>query len=163
MLDKNFVISPDSIGVNQVILVRSARAAEILLAEFFPHYTDCVIASADGVYPLDPDLNRETFACLREKGTLAVVVINFESLKNLKLRTERILVLDDLIIGDFTVDPDSKAVCLEVGHERLGFLVHSFFSQWLKIERIENPTFHYKNSNTYSPSRFNWLANVLIG
>jgi hypothetical protein len=147
--------------IDRVVLFADRSGAVAFLANVFPHFTNCLVASADRAYPLDPGLNRALFSALEEKEKIRVAVFQVEALKGISLKSDRIFVMDEILMQDFKRHPTDRAVSLGFTPERVAFLLESYFSQWDKLERIGNASFAYSNFKEFKHESFDWRAALL--
>lgn len=152
---------PDLFPLDRVALFAGRSGAEAFLEKIFPHITNCLVASADGAYPKNPDLKQALFRALAEKEKIRVAVFQVEALKSISLKTDRILVMDDLLMQDFKRHPADRAAALGFTPERLAFFLDSYFSQWDKMERIGNGAFAFANFKEFDQGKFDWRAALL--
>ncbi len=160
-MSQNFIFEMETVAIDRIVLFASAAGAENFLREIFPIFSQCIVASADGIYPKRADLRAAVFAALKNKPDLRVIIFNQSALKNIELKTERILVMDDLIMQDFKDHPAERLVRLELSAEKMAFMMESFFKQWEKMSRIGNVGFAYDNFKEYSKEKFNWKSSLL--
>lgn len=161
--DPNFdpALKSDFLPLDRVVLFLDRSGAEAFLGSVFPHFTNCLVASADRVYPKNPELNAALFLALEKKEKIRVVVFQVEALKNISLKTERILVMDDILMQDFKRHPADRALSLGFTPERLAFLLEAYFTQWDKMERIGSSAFAYSNFKEYRRDKFDWRSSLL--
>jgi hypothetical protein len=161
--DPNFalMLKPDLLPLDRVVLFADRSGAEAFLANVFPHFCHCVVASADRVFPRDPALSAALFRALEEKEKIRVAVFHIEALKKVNLKTDRIFVMDDILMQDFKRHPTDRALSLGFTPERVAFLLDAYFGQWDKMERIGNTAFAYSNFREFKSDGFDWRAALL--
>lgn len=162
-LDPNFglLLKPDLLPLDRVVLFADSIGAEAFLENVFPHFTNCLVASADRVYPKRPELKAALFRALEEKEKIRVAVFQIEALKAVSLKTERIFVMDEILMQDFKRHPTDRASSFGFTPERIAFLLEAYFGQWDKMERIGNSAFAYSNFREFKHEKFDWRASLL--
>jgi hypothetical protein len=159
---KKFDLSPSTWIIDRIILVSDKDAAESFLAHVYPHSSHCLVASADQAYPHDERLRRLVFTSLRENPQVRVVAFSLAAVRQVGVLTERLLILEDLVMQDFKRRPWEKNIRFELDSEKIAFLVETFFRQWEKVLRVANPAFAYRNFKEYRQEDFDWRARLVI-
>jgi hypothetical protein len=162
-LDPNcaLTLKPDLLPLDRVVLFADRSGAEAFLASVFPHFSHCLVASADRAFPRDSGLNLALFHALEQKEKIRVAVFQIEALKKVRLKTDRIFVMDDILMQDFKRHPADRALSLGFTPERVAFLLDAYFGQWDKMERIGNTAFAYSNFKEFKRDEFDWRAALL--
>lgn len=152
---------PDLLPLDRVVLFADSIGAEAFLENVFPHFTNCVVASADRAYPKNPELSAALFLALREKEKIRVAVFQIEALKAVPLKSDRVFVVGDILMQDFKRHPSDRALGFGFTPEKVAFLLDSYFGQWDKMERIGNSAFAYSNFKEFKSENFDWRASLL--
>jgi hypothetical protein len=157
--DPNFDLFPESWSIDRIVLFASRAGAEPYLAKVFPLNCNCIIASADRYFPRHPLLQERVFEALAENSKLRVVLFNASAVRELKIVSDRLLVMDELISQDFKHHPAERLAHLNLTPERISFLVHQFFDQWDKLARQGNSEFGLRNYLEFR--NLDWRADLL--
>lgn len=155
------MLRPDLLPLDRVVLFADRSGAEAFLANVFPHFTNCIVVSVDRIYPKDPALSEAIFLALAENEKIRVAVFQMEALKSLSIKSDRIFVMDDILMQDFKRHPADRALSLAFTPERVAFLLDAYFGQWDKMERIGNSAFAYCNFKEFKREKFDWRASLL--
>lgn len=143
------------------MLFAGGESAAEFLTHVYPLFANCLVASADRAYPKNPVLREKVFAALEDNPKLKVIVFNLEALKAAKVRTERLLVMDELVMQDFRKHPAERERRLELSAEKIVFLIESFFQQWDRMARIGNVGFSYRHFAEFEGPRFDWRVSLV--
>lgn len=159
--DPNYALKPELLPIDRVVLFADKTGAEAFLTNVFPYFTHCLVASADGTYPRDPGLRRQLFRALGENEKIRVAVFQVGALKDISVKSDRIFVMDEILMQDFKRHPTDRAAGFGFTPERVAFLLDSYFGQWDKMERIGNSSFAYSNFREFHHENFDWRAALL--
>jgi hypothetical protein len=156
---------PDSgwVDCTKLVLVKDAAAAAAYQKLLWPIYVNAVLISADGTYPLDADLRARAFATLAEDPHAVIIVFNFDSTKQLSIATNRLLVMDDLLLSSRMRSRHHQRYDLELDCAAVAKIMHSFYSQWNRLEQANNFTESYATFKDYT-SFDGWeFRDILLG
>ena len=154
-------IDQDSILVNRVVLLPEEASASIFMEKIFPLFSTYIVVSEDRAYPKNPDLNRIVFEKIKNDAGLAIVAFGFDSLKAIAPRSDKILVMDDLILDSSTVWKDSEPIRQIWDAHKIAATLRAYFQQWDKLDRIGSCSFRYKNYIGYDREKLGWVMNLL--
>lgn len=156
-----FAFDIKSMAIDRIAIFASQKGADVFLREVYPHYPNVIIVSADGIYPKHSDLKKKVFEAILNKSDLKAIVFNLSALKDIAIKTERILVMDDLIMQDYKDHPAERLLQINFTIDKIIFLMDNFFRQWEKMARIGNINFAYDNFKEYNKDKFDWKRELL--
>jgi hypothetical protein len=159
--DQSFDLKPETWVLDRVLLFHDAKGAHAFLEVVFPRFANCLVVSADGIFPRNPDLAGRVRRALAEKEGVRVAVFGMSALKTIPVKSRRLLVMDELLMQDFKRHPVERGLSLGFTPEKLAFVLENFFSQWDKLERIGNAEFGYSHFSEYNQEKFDWRARLL--
>lgn len=154
--EKKFDLHPDTWAVDRIVLFASAEGAKAFLENVFPHLTNCIVASRDGLFPENEQLKKKVFESIENDERLRLVVFHFAALRDLKLKSDRLLVLDDWILPGFKKYEWERDLAFDFNAEKLAGIIEAFFGQWDKLERIGNVGFAYDQFSEYAGPVDDW-------
>lgn len=137
-------------------------AAETFLEKIFPHNPNVILISADFSYPQDPLFRKQCLEKLAKSKTAMVVVVNPESLKNVSVVSERVLLLDEYLCQDHRSEEEDRELGFSLNEEKIANFLENFFRQWEKIESPGSHTIQYERSIHYR-WRERWPQALLTG
>jgi hypothetical protein len=161
LLFPNCEFQPQTWPLDRIALFSSGEGARTFLAEVFPHFCHCLVVSADGAFPQNPALREAALQALSSDPHVKVLVFGLSALKAVPVLSERLLLMDDLVMQDFRRHGEDRKQGLALTVEKLVFLARSFFLQWEKMARIGNPAFSYRHFAEFDEQRFDWKAQLL--
>lgn len=141
--------TPDLVSIDAIVLVPDAAAAETYFNYVFNLYGAALVVSGDGAYPTDPILAERARAALANNTHLPVVIAGLDAITKVSVVSERILVLDDLILTSFRSNKSYSASDLALDAPKLARVIEAFFAQWGKIERAHSFGFSYRSFRDY--------------
>jgi hypothetical protein len=159
--DQSFELKPETWVLDRVILFRDEAGARVFLDLVYPHFTNCLVVSSDGVFPQKQALADRARVALAEDEGVRIAVFGISALKTVSVKSQRMLVMDELLMQDFKRHPVERALSLGFTPEKLVFVLESFFSQWDRLERIGNAEFGYSQFSEYNQEKFDWRACLL--
>lgn len=157
----SFDFRPSTWNIDRVVLFGEAASADIFLQKVFPYFTNCIVASADRAFPLREDLKHAVFSSLESDPRIRVAVCGLYALQKVKLLTERVIVLDDLLMQDFKKYPTESELGFGFSPQKIAFFIESFFSQWDKMARVGNTSFAYRHFSEYSKPDEDWKRDLV--
>lgn len=147
--------------IDRIALFSNHKNAEAFLTAVFPHNTNCIIVSADGIFPKNAALAQRARLAIAKNNKLKLVVFNILALKDTQPATDRILLLDEILMQDFRNHPADRGVGLSLSAEKLAHLMEKFFTQWDRMHRIGNADFPYHNFKEFKKDLFDWRAELV--
>ncbi len=158
----NLDTEAELLSIDRVVLCDSKAAAEEVLKTIFPIYCDFIVVSSDGHYPIRPALKKKAFERLSNSEDIQVVVLGAGAVQKFKIKSQRLLILDDLLMQTFKKHPAERQAAVEWSPEQLAFLIKTFFLQWSRMPRLHNVSFSYSHFAEFDARRFDWKA-TLVG
>lgn len=155
------MLNSNAINVDRVALFSNATSAQAYLDEVFPWFCHCLIVSADGVFPRNESLRVRAQAELATNKKIKVIVFGATAIKKMNLATERFVVMDDLLMQDLKSHKMDRALGLDFSPAKLANFMENFFSQWDRLQRMNNSDFAYKNFAEYKRELFDWRAELV--
>lgn len=155
-------ISIETIDITNIVLLPNKIAGDLYMEEFYDKFVDIIICTADGEYPIDSRLKEKTLTALENDVKINLIVIGAQSLVNRKVATSKILILDDIIMMDFSKSRLDTISALDLSSFKISSIIKSFCSQGKKMKLGHNLSdlFNYRN---YDTSKFNKLYRLISG
>jgi len=100
----------ESVQINSITILHSEKSAEEFLDKIYPHWTDTIVVSADGVFPKDTKLKNLVIDSLSTNVNLPIVVFGANSLKKITVASTKKLIMDDFFQKDMYRFDDSEIV-----------------------------------------------------
>lgn len=154
-------ISLDSVRINNVVLVADAKSAEIFFSKIFPHFTECYVVSADGVYPENGDLKKYVLDELATSTSIAIVIFGADAYREMNIVSERILVLDRIIADCFSKIKIKSLSKKNFNEFDIIWLMMNFFDQWRIVHRSGNYSYQIRGNQEYVHSKMEWLLDLI--
>ena len=85
--------------IKNIVLCKNEQSARHFLDHVYDHFIDCIVVSADGVYPKNTSLRNKVIFELSTNVKINLIVINADGLNKFKIKTDKILILDDLFLS----------------------------------------------------------------
>ena len=152
---------PDTWNIDRIALFSCSQSADIFMKEVFPHFSHCIVVSADGVYPKNKELSKKARSALEMNFKLKVVVFNITALKSVPVLSERVFLMDELLMQGHRNHPADRDLGFLFSPEQLAYMMERFFTQWDRLLRIGNADFAYKNFLEYRLDDFDWRAGLV--
>ncbi len=160
-LSEKFDLNLDCLQIERIALFSNRKSAQAFIDEVFPVYCNCYLLSAEGDFP-EQRLREKILSELATNSNMRVIVFNALALKKIKIKSEKILILDDLLMQDLRSHRLDRELGLGLTPLKLGHLMESFYSQWDKLHRLNNPEFAFKHFKEFRQHSFDWRA-ALVG
>jgi hypothetical protein len=151
-------VSTNIIPIKNVLLLASDTAAKLYLDRVYDYYTDIIVLSANGGYPTDATLRDRTLAAVKCDTSINLIMLGCDSVTYITPATEKILMLDDLIISDAAANKRKPGMDLD--ERKLALMIRSFVDQDKKLKMGNNFSNGYSNYREYA-SR-GWMHQLLI-
>lgn len=90
----------ESVQINSITILPTEKSAQEFLDKIYPHWTDTIVVSADGVFPKDTTLKNLVIDSLSSNVNLPVVVFGANSLKKITVASTKKLIMDDFFLND---------------------------------------------------------------
>lgn len=155
-------ISIETINISNVILLPNKLAGDLYMKEFYDKYVDVIVCTADGEYPIDSRLKEKTLTALENDVKINLIVIGDQSLVDRKIATKKLLILDDLIMMDFSTSRLDTMSALELDSYKITSIIKNFCTQGKKLKIGYNLS-NVINYKKYNPSKFNSLYTLMSG
>lgn len=155
-------ISIDTVEITNIILLPNKIAGDLYMEKFYDKFVDIVVCTADGEYPVDSRLKEKTLSALENDVKVNLVVIGAQSVVERKIATNKLLILDDIIMLDFSKSRLDALGALDLTAYKLASIIKSFCSQGKKLKLGYNlaDASNYKN---YDAATFNNLYTLISG
>lgn len=160
-LFQNLDAIADLVPVDRIVLFEHASGAETFAEKILPVFNRAIVVSTDTIWPKNDLLAKRAREALRESESVKLVVFGQSALKKLTVRTQRLLIMDDIIMQDFKRHGADRAQGLDLSPPRLAFMIQSFFEQWDKLPRIAHPAFGYAHFCEFKADNFDWRTQLL--
>lgn len=155
------MLNTNAIQVDRIALFAHAASAQAFLDEVFPWFCHCLVVSADGVFPRDESLKARAQEELASNKKIKIIVFGATALKKMNVTSERFVVMDDLLMQDLKSHQMDRALGLDFSPPKLANFMENFFSQWDRLQRMNDSDFAYKNFAEYKKELFDWRADLV--
>lgn len=145
--------SPQFVSTKNIIFFRSGSDVEIYLANVAPYFMDAVLVSADGLYPKDPVVKKKAMDSLSDDPSTVVVVFNTDAFSRMKVATQRILALDNIMINYYRRSSPYHNSRMDLSSVQIAKLISNFVEQWEHISSATNLRIMYSSGKSFSPPR----------
>lgn len=152
-------INFENIKLKNLVVLKNKLSAQLYMTNLYGYYTDVVIYSEDNEFPKNKDFSNYIKEQLEINEKLNILIIGSDSLCNMKIKSDKIFILDDILLSDF----DSTKNKINFDSEKLQILIRSFFEQDKKRKLGYNFSNHYLNSMKYKNKPKNWIFEMLVG
>ena len=124
-----------NINYKNIVLLKTEKTADFFVKELYPYHISYIILTGDNSYPKDKNIRKQVWNTIYSKEDVSIIVIGKESLSKLKkAKTNRIFVLDDLLLCDLLDLESGGALKYYIENRRLNFnkinfinLIYCFF------------------------------------
>lgn len=123
----------DYLRYNTVIILPNRVAADEYLDTIYQYHTDCVIFACDGSYPADTTLRQAVESRIASDPKLSIIIFGAEAALSLNIKSQSILIMDDLIISDLYKVGITAGFGLELTPIKISTIVRSFSEQNKKL------------------------------
>ena len=146
--------------IKNIVICKNKESTEYFLENVYQHFIDCIVVSADKTYPLNPSLNSKVFDALENDNTLNLIVINADSINNLNVKTQKILLLDDIFLSAWRPLPYR----LKITPQETALLISSFCKQTPQIKGETNVTeiFNKQKPSRVDDEQTNWIKGLFV-
>jgi len=157
-VDSEFQQVANITPIKNIVLCKNESSAKHYLDYIYDHNIDVIVASMDGVYPKNKILKDQVDFKLKTDSKLNVILINADSINELKIRTDRILVLDDLFLSAWKPKPYR----FKFSPQQVAFLISAFCKQQSYIKNETNVTEIFQNQkpSTVSDKETDWIKGL---
>jgi hypothetical protein len=90
----------ESVQFNSITILRSEKSAQTFLDKIYPHWTDTIVVTADGVFPKSQQLKEAALSLLSSEDKLPVVVFGATSLESIPVVSSKKLIMDEFLNND---------------------------------------------------------------
>tara|TARA_A100001388_G_C28757590_1_gene495851 strand:+ start:1436 stop:1924 length:489 start_codon:yes stop_codon:yes gene_type:complete len=144
--------------IKNIVLCKNKESAKHFLDYVYNHFIDCIVASADCEYPKNSALKDKVFFELRTNPKINLIVVNADALNNYKIKTQKILVLDDLFQSSFRPLPYK----IKFSPQQIAVVLNSFCKQDSAIKNETNITEIFKNQkpSQVDDDEINWIKGL---
>jgi hypothetical protein len=153
----------ETIELDRFILLPNKVAAEAFLNSIFPHISNCIVVSGDGVFPKHPEVRAKCLVRLAEDKNARVIVFNPETLKKIQVSSDRLLLIDDYLVQDVCWAPEDREYGFQLNPKKVAHFINTFFRQWEKVSGSGNFSFLYRNFNRLKWTESEWKLRLLVG
>lgn len=158
---ETFIFDADSVTPQAFVLLPDRHAADVFMERVYPLLNTCIVGSADRAFPEHPGLNQMFFERLENDPELAVVLFSAEIVHQVKIRSERLLFIDQIIATSHSAWNAHAALRLDLDERKLVGIMKSFFNQWKAARRSGNYSYHYRHSKNLDQRRMGWLLDLI--
>lgn len=100
----------ESVQLNSITILHTEKSAQEFLDKIYPHWTDTIVVSADGVFPKDTTLKNLAIDTLATNVNLPIVVFGANSLKKITVASTKKLIMDNFLHQDMYRFDSSESV-----------------------------------------------------
>ena len=146
--------------IKNIVLCKNKASAEYFIEHVYKHFIDCVVASADKVFPLNTALNDKVFDALQNDATINLIVINADGMNELRVETQKILLLDDIFLSAWRPLPYR----LKITPQETALLISAFCKQTPQIKGETNITeiFNKQKPSRVNDDQSNWIKGLFV-
>lgn len=157
------MLNPELVNLSKLVIVPDAVAAQAYFDWIMPWYANAVVYSCDDAYPKDRALLARAKAAITADPKISVAVCNYDCFKMIQIATQKVFVLDHLLVNDMRQHLAYEVMRLGVSGQLIGAVLEGFFGQQTHIERLNNMTAHYADHVEMPADRLDWRLRLLVG
>lgn len=155
--------TPEFVSTKRILFFRDGNSVEKYIQFVGPHFIDAVLVSADGEYPQDVVLKENAHRALSLDHTVAVIVFNSDAFSRWSVATQRILILDSIMIHSYRYYEPHLDYRVDLTGPQISKIINSFFTQWSKLSIETNFSLSYSAGTTFVPPRESDLRFEMMG
>jgi hypothetical protein len=150
------------LSISPIILLKEQSTAEWFIDRIYPLLSNCLVVSRDGFFPRHQQLFDSCLRALAEDRDMVLVVFNIDSLEGIKIVTQRILCMDDLLMADYRSHPAYEKESLNLNEFKIAKIIDSFIKQWGTLQRAKNLTSSYIDWKAFRDmAKGQWTRNLI--
>jgi hypothetical protein len=153
-------INFENIKLKNLVVLKNNLSAQLYMLNLYSYYTDVVIYSEDNQFPENKNFSNYIREQIEINEKLNILIIGSDSMCNMKIKSDKIFILDDVLLSDFDISTKNK---INFDSEKIQILIRSFFEQDKKRKLGYNFSNHYLNSMKYKNQPKNWIFEMLVG
>lgn len=146
----------ENVHINSITILRDEKCAQEFMDRIYPYWSDSIIVSADGVFPIDEKLKELALITLSTNETLPVVVFDARSLENLSVASNKKLFMDEFFKNDMYRFDNSESVFN--WNERS---IAMFCFLWVSQDNYGLRPTHADIRVMFNPESIKWYHNLI--
>lgn len=139
----------ENLHVDYVVLLDSDESGDLYMQHLFPMWTQVIVVTLDGKYPLDARLRNRVLSELEHNENIYCMIFGARASSSMKIATKRRLHMVDFLFTDLVHFPWQKPR-LELNEDRLITIMQAFCEQIAqhdsRVQSYNAVLDHYANS-----------------
>lgn len=150
----------DNLHVDYVVLLDSDSAGDLYMQHLYPMWTQVIVVTLDGKYPLDARLRARVLSELASNENIFCMIFGAKILNTIPVATKRKLHMVDFLFTDLVHFPWQKPR-LELNEDRLITIMQAFCEQIAqhdsRLQSYNAVLDHYANAqNDHQSNSLKW-------
>ena len=151
-----------NINYKNFVLLKTKKIADFFIKELYPYHINYIILTGDDSYPKDKNIRNQAWNTIYSKEDISIIVIGKESTPKLKkAKTNRIFVLDDLLLCDLLDIESGGAIKYYIKNRRLNFSKINFINLIYCFFETDNTKIIDVKKYTNFTTSNNWKTKLL--
>jgi hypothetical protein len=155
-------INIETVNISNIVILPNKLAGDLYFDEIYDNFVDIFVYTCDGSYPENSALKEKLEYELKNNDKLNIIVFGAKHILEKSIKSKKILILDDLIIPDFSNKRIDKLNSLNLDAYKVSCIIKSFCSQDKKM-KIGNNLDEVLNHKEYNPEKFNTFYSLITG